>query len=52
MASTESREREAVKNAYKDLDGKPAKKWVAKVAKMDDQQIIAVYMRLKKQDKI
>lgn len=52
MAGTESREREAVKMAYTGLDGKPAPKWVKQVAEMSDQQVIAVYMRLKKQNKI
>jgi hypothetical protein len=52
MAGTESKEREAVKRAYKGLDGKPAPKWAKQVAEMSDQQVIAVYMRLKKQNKI
>lgn len=46
MAGTESKEREAVKAAY------PSRKWATKVSKMDDQQVIAVYLRLKSQGKV
>jgi hypothetical protein len=52
MSGTESREREAIKQAYKGLDGKPTASWLAKVAKMSDPQVIAVYMRLKKTNRI
>lgn len=43
---TESREREAVKAAY------PSGKWASKVTKMSDQQVTAVYLRLKAQGKV
>lgn len=46
MAGTESKEREAVKAAY------PSQKWITKVSKMSDAQVIAVYMRLKAQGKV
>ena len=46
MSGTESKEREAVKAAY------PSKKWMDKVKKMDDGQVIAIYRRLKSQGKI
>jgi hypothetical protein len=52
MPGRNSREREAIKGAYLDLDGKPSKKWTSKVDQMDDGQVIAVYMRLKKQGKV
>lgn len=52
MPGKNSKEREALKTAYKDLDGKPAPKWVEKVNAMDDGQVIAVYKRLKQQNKI
>ena len=52
MSGTESKEREAIKQAYVGLEGKPTASWLAKVAKMGDQQVIAVYMRLKKTGKI
>lgn len=40
------REREALKKAY------PSKKWADKVNKMSEQQVAAVYLRLKSQGKI
>ena len=46
MAGTESRERQAVANAYS------GPQWANKVRKMSDAQIIAVYMRLKQQGKV
>lgn len=49
---TESKEREAVKQVYTGLKGKPTASWLAKVAHFDDQQVIAVYMRFKKTGKI
>lgn len=52
MAGRNSKEREAVKGAYRGLDGKPSAKWLEKVQKMDDQQVTAVYLRLKSQNKI
>lgn len=52
MLATESREREAIKMAYVGLERKPTASWLAKVAKMGDQQVIAVYMRLKNTGKI
>lgn len=44
--------REAIRGAYRGLDGKPSKSWSAKVDKMSDQQVIAVYLRLKNTNKI
>ena len=38
--------REAVKNAY------PSKKWARKVDRMDDAQVIAIYVRLCEQNVI
>ena len=52
MTGTESKEREAIKQAYVDLERKPTASWLAKVTKMGDQQVIAVYMRLKNTGKI
>lgn len=46
MAHTQFPEREAVRKAY------PTQKWAAKVDKMDDQQVFAIYIRLKKQNKV
>lgn len=46
VAGHESKEREAVKSAYS------GKKWHKRVAEMSDDQVIAVYFRLKKQNKI
>lgn len=46
MAGHESKEREALKTAYS------GKKWQKRVSEMSDQQVIAVYLRLKKQNKI
>lgn len=46
MAQTNSPEREAVKGAYRGPG------WAAKVNRMDDAQVIAVYLRLKSQNKI
>lgn len=39
-------ERELLKKAY------PSKKWAAKVDKMSDSQVAAVYLRLKSQGKV
>jgi predicted secreted protein len=52
MSGTESKEREALKQAYTGLEGKPTSSWLAKVANMGDRQVIAVYMRLKNTGKI
>lgn len=52
MIGTESKEREAIKQAYVGLERKPTASWLAKVANMGDKQVIAVYMRLKKTGKI
>lgn len=38
--------RTALKNAY------PGKKWSDKVDKMDDQTVVAIYLRLKGQGKV
>lgn len=46
MGGTESKEREALRKAY------PSKKWTLKVNKMSDNQVIAIYKRLKLQGKI
>lgn len=46
MSKTESRERQAVLSAY------PGKRWAEKVQKMSDNQIIAVYFRLKNNGKV
>lgn len=43
----ESPERQAVKAAYK-----KSRRWITKVNKMDDDQVIAVYLRLKAQNLI
>lgn len=47
MAHTYTPERAALKKAYRG-----SKRWVTKVDKMDDQQVFAVYNRLKAQDKV
>lgn len=52
MAGTESAQREAVKGAYRNLNGQPAPKWATKVNHMTDEQVTAVYLRLKKQGKV
>lgn len=44
MASRQ--QRELLKKAY------PGKKWAKKVEKMTEAQVVAVYMRLKQQNKI
>lgn len=46
MAVTTIKKREAVLAAF------PSKKWRDKVDKMSDKQVIAVYFRLKEQQKI
>ena len=46
MAGTESKEREALKKAYSSVS------WQEKVKKMSDQQVQAVYLRLKRANKI
>lgn len=46
MAGTNSKEREAVKAAY------PSRKWETKVDHMSDDQVTAVYLRLKLQGKV
>lgn len=46
MPGTNSPEREAVKAAYS------SQKWAHRVDQMSDSQVIAVYMRLKKQGKV
>ena len=46
MAKTVSKEREAVKAAY------PSKRWATKVDAMEDDQVAAVYLRLKAQGKV
>lgn len=46
MAGTESKEREALKQAYS------GPKWHKRVVEMSDAQVTAVYLRLKKQNKI
>lgn len=46
-----NRERELLKSAYK-VGGKPSPKWVRKVDKMSDAQVIAVLRRLQAQNKI
>lgn len=46
MAKTNTKEREAVKSAY------PGPKWAKRVDNMEDDQIVAVYMRLRIQGKI
>lgn len=46
MAGTESREREAVKGAYS------GDRWKSRVRNMSDNQITAIYLRLKRQNKI
>lgn len=46
MAHTHFPERNAVRKAYR------GKRWAAKVDKMDDQQVYAIYIRLKKQNKV
>lgn len=46
MSGTESAKREAVKAAY------PGNAWQQKVQKMSDNQIVAVYFRLKAQGKV
>lgn len=45
-AMANEKEREALKQAY------PSKRWADKVKKMPDDQVVAVYLRLKKQGKI
>lgn len=52
MAGHESKEREAVKGAYRRADGTIPPSWLAKVSKMEDSQVTAVYLRLKSQNKI
>jgi hypothetical protein len=46
MAGIVNQTREAVKAAY------PSKKWSVKVDKMDDDQVAAIYLRLKAQGKV
>lgn len=46
MAGFNSREREAVKTVY------PSQKWSRKVDLMNDDQVIAIYKRLKAQGKV
>ncbi len=46
MTKTNSKEREAVKAAY------PGPKWADKVKHMTDEQVIAVYFRLKRNGKV
>lgn len=46
MAGTESAERQAVAKAYS------GPRWAAKVKKMSDQQVFAIYQSLKAQKKI
>lgn len=46
MSGTETRERQAVRAAYS------GRKWADKVAKMSDNQVTAVYLRLKSQGKV
>lgn len=52
MAGHESKEREAIKAAYKRRDGTIPPSWLAKVSKMEDSQVTAVYLRLKSQNKV
>lgn len=52
MSGTESKEREAIKQVYVGLEGKPTLTWLTNVAKMSDKQVIAVYMRFKNTGKI
>lgn len=44
--STTTKEREALKSVY------PGKGWAEKVSKWSDEQVIAVYKRLKSQGKL
>lgn len=46
MAKTNSREREAVKSIYK------SPKWTRRVNTMEDDQVVAIYKRFKKQGKV
>lgn len=46
MAATTMNKREALKGAY------PGPKWQAKVAKMSESQVTAIYLNLKQQGKV
>jgi hypothetical protein len=46
VGGTNTKEREALKGAYS------GEKWIDKVNRMSDAQVVAVYMRLRAQGKI
>lgn len=44
--------RSALKTVYTDDKGKPRRKWVFKINKMSDEQVVAVYRNLQQQNKL